>query len=64
MDPSTCREDHFWRGVFNTLRFFQVVAMVGLSLLTAIVLNMKIRGRGFFRAVYFFPVLLSPWSSR
>ena len=61
-DPSTCREDHFWRGVFNTLRFtvFQVVAMVGLSLLTAVVLNMKIRGRGFFRAVFFFPVLLSP----
>ncbi|WP_099514687.1 carbohydrate ABC transporter permease [Microvirga ossetica] len=62
VDPSSCREDHFWRGVFNTLRFtfFQVIAMVGLSLLTAIVLNMKIRGRGFFRAVYFFPVLLSP----
>ena len=62
VDPSTCREDHFWRGVYNTLffTFFQVVAMVGLSLLTAIVLNMKIRGRGFFRAVYFFPVLLSP----
>lgn len=62
VDPSTCREDHFRRGVFNTLWFtvFQVVAMVGLSLLTAIVLNMKIRGRGFFRAVYFFPVLLSP----
>jgi len=62
VDPNTCREDHFWRGVYNTLKFtaFQVVAMVGLSLLTAIVLNMKIRGRGFFRAVYFFPVLLSP----
>ena len=62
VDPSTCREDHFWRGVFNTLwfTFFQVIAMVGLSLLTAVVLNMKIRGRGFFRAVYFFPVLLSP----
>jgi alpha-1,4-digalacturonate transport system permease protein len=62
VDPSTCREDHFWRGVVNTLWFtvFQVVAMVGLSLLTAVVLNMKIRGRGFFRAVYFFPVLLSP----
>jgi alpha-1,4-digalacturonate transport system permease protein len=62
VDPNTCREDHFWRGVYNTLFFslFQVVAMVGLSLLTAIVLNMKIRGRGFFRAVYFFPVLLSP----
>lgn len=62
LDPSTCREDHFWRGVVNTFRFtvFQVVAMVVLSLLTALVLNMKIRGRGFFRAVYFFPVLLSP----
>jgi len=62
IDPNTCREDHFWRGVTNTFNFtmFQVVTMVVLSLLTAIVLNMKIRGRGFFRAVYFFPVLLSP----
>jgi len=39
---------------------FQVTAMVLFSLITALVLNMKIRGRGFFRAVYFFPVLLSP----
>jgi alpha-1,4-digalacturonate transport system permease protein len=34
--------------------------MVLFSLITALVLNLKIRGRGFFRAVYFFPVLLSP----
>jgi alpha-1,4-digalacturonate transport system permease protein len=34
--------------------------MVTFSLVTALVLNMRIRGRGFFRAVYFFPVLLSP----
>jgi alpha-1,4-digalacturonate transport system permease protein len=34
--------------------------MVLLSLVTALVLNRPIRGRGFFRAVYFFPVLLSP----
>ena len=34
--------------------------MVLFSLVTALVLNRKIRGRGFFRAVYFFPVLLSP----
>lgn len=62
LDPGSCREDHFWRGVYNTARFtvFQVTAMVLFSLLTAVVLNMKIRGRGFFRAVYFFPVLLSP----
>lgn len=62
LDPNSCREDHFWRGVANTAKFtaFQVAAMVGFSLLTAVVLNMKIRARGFFRAVYFFPVLLSP----
>ena len=62
LDPGSCREDHFWRGVANTARFtvFQVVAMVLFSLVTAVVLNMRIRGRGFFRAVYFFPVLLSP----
>lgn len=62
LDPATCREDHFWRGVANTLKFtlFQMVAMVGTALVTALVLNMKLRARGFFRAVYFFPVLLSP----
>jgi alpha-1,4-digalacturonate transport system permease protein len=62
LDPSSCREDAFWRGVQNTLvfTFFQVTMMVLFALLTALVLNMKIRGRGFFRAVYFFPVLLSP----
>lgn len=62
LDSATCREDHFWRGVGNTLTFtlFQMVAMVLFSLVTALVLNRPIRGRGFFRAVYFFPVLLSP----
>ncbi len=34
--------------------------MVGLSLLTALVLNRKIIGRGFWRGVFFYPVLLSP----
>lgn len=62
LDPSTCREDHFWRGVANTAKFtfFQVGAMVLTALVTALVLNRPIRGRAFFRAVYFFPVLLSP----
>jgi alpha-1,4-digalacturonate transport system permease protein len=62
LNPSSCREDAFWRGVRNTLvfTFFQVTMMVLFALVTALVLNMKIRGRGFFRAVYFFPVLLSP----
>jgi len=61
-NPNSCREDLFWRGVFNTAGYvvFQVIWMVAISLLTAIVLNRNIRGRGFFRSVYFYPVLLSP----
>ena len=34
--------------------------MVLFSLITALILNREIRARGFFRAVFFFPVLLSP----
>lgn len=62
LDASSCREDRFWRGMGNTLFFtlFQTVAMVATALVTALALNRKIVARGFFRAVYFFPVLLSP----
>lgn len=58
----TCREDQFWTAAKNTARFvlFQVTLMVAVSLTTALILNRNIRGRGFFRAVFFFPVLLSP----
>ena len=61
-DPSTCRRDLFWRAVWNTAAFsvFQVSLMVLLSLITALVLNRKIIGRGFWRGVFFYPVLLSP----
>jgi alpha-1,4-digalacturonate transport system permease protein len=61
-DPSSCRKDIFWRAVWNTARFsvFQVSLMVLFSLGTALVLNRKIIGRGFWRGVYFYPVLLSP----
>lgn len=62
LDPNTCAEDRFWRAVRNTgiFVFFQVGGMVVLSLLTAVVLNQKIVARGFFRSVFFYPVLLSP----
>ncbi len=61
-DPTTCREDRFWKGLYNTaiFIFFQVTFLVLFSLITALILNREIRGRGFFRAVFFFPVLLSP----
>ena len=61
-DPNTCLEDNFSRAVTNTAVFVvtQVGLMVLISLLTALALNRKIRGRGFFRSVFFYPVLLSP----
>jgi alpha-1,4-digalacturonate transport system permease protein len=61
-DPSTCKRDLFWRAVWNTAWFsvLQVSLMVFFSLITALVLNRKIIGRGFWRGVFFYPVLLSP----
>lgn len=58
----TCRTDIFWRSILNTVEFslIQVVLMLFLSLVTALVLNRKIIGRGFWRGVFFYPVLLSP----
>lgn len=62
LDVNSCREDKFWRAVWNTIWFviLQVGFMVGFALLTAVILNRDIRARGFFRSVFFFPVLLSP----
>ena len=61
-DIQTCRKDIFWRSILNTIKFslIQVMLMVLLSLATALVLNRKIVGRGFWRGVFFYPVLLSP----
>jgi alpha-1,4-digalacturonate transport system permease protein len=62
LDPSSCSRDLFWRAFYNSLRFvpIQVTVMIGVALLTALCLNRDIRARGFFRAVFFFPVMLSP----
>lgn len=61
-DPNTCREDLFARAVLNTTGYviFWVILLVGISLITALALNGNIKARGFFRSVFFFPVLLSP----
>jgi alpha-1,4-digalacturonate transport system permease protein len=61
-DPNSCREDLFIRAIGSTTVYVitQVIWMIGLSLITALILNRKIRGRGFFRGVFFYPVLLSP----
>lgn len=62
LDPVSCKDDLFWRAVHNTVLFvaLQVGLMVAFSLITALILNRDIRARGFFRSVFFFPVLLSP----
>ena len=62
LNPNSCQEDLFWRGAYNTMFFvfFQVGGMILIALLTAVVLNRTVSGRGFFRSVFFYPVLLSP----
>lgn len=62
LDPSTCREDLFWKAVQNTGLFVvvQVSLMTLVSIITALILNREIAARSFWRAVFFFPVLLSP----
>ncbi|RWM15163.1 MAG: sugar ABC transporter permease [Mesorhizobium sp.] len=62
LDTATCREDLFWKAVHNTGLFVvaQVALMTVVSMATALILNREIVGRSFWRAVFFFPVLLSP----
>lgn len=62
LDPNSCNEDLFWRAVRNTSVFvtLQVGGMILISMVTALILNRNIRWRGFFRSVFFYPVLLSP----
>ena len=62
LSPNSCQEDLFWRGIFNTIQYvvLQVSGIVLFSLMTALVLNRRIIARGFFRSVFFYPVLLSP----
>jgi ABC-type sugar transport system permease subunit len=64
LDPKTCPVAgfSFWTGVWNTLFFalVQVPVMIVVALVTALILNRDIKARGFWRAVYFYPVMLSP----
>ena len=61
-DILTCQEDQFWTALSNTALFVvvQVAALIVLATATALILNRELRARSFWRAVFFFPVLLSP----
>ncbi|WP_319517841.1 sugar ABC transporter permease [uncultured Martelella sp.] len=64
LDPGSCSNEGyaFWSGMFNTLIYvvIQVPVLLVVSLLTAIVVNKAMAGRGFWRAMFFYPVMLSP----
>ena len=63
-EPKSCTNPgyNFWTGMFNTLWFvvFQVPILCAVALVTALVVNKNIRGRGLWRAMFFYPVMLSP----
>ena len=52
----------FYTSLFNTLYYviFGVGLQLFVALITALLLNMKVKGRAFFRAVYFLPSLMPP----
>jgi multiple sugar transport system permease protein len=54
-------DPRFWETIGNTLRFsaLYVPACIAVSLFAAMLLNRRMRGRGFFRAAFFFPSLTS-----
>lgn len=55
-------DDKFLQAVVDTLIFviFQVPIMIFFALCTALALNREIWGRGFWRSIFFYPVMLSP----
>lgn len=62
--PKTCSNTGYtlWTGMYNTLWFvlFQVPVLCVVALATALVVNKSLVGRGFWRAMFFYPVMLSP----
>lgn len=51
-----------WQSLLNTVTYviLSVPAIVILSLLTAVLLNTKIKGRSVYRTIYFLPVIAAP----
>lgn len=51
----------FWNSVGHTFEyaFYKLIFIVPLALLVAVLLNMRMRGTGLFRGVYFMPTIIS-----
>ena len=56
------KSPEFWKATWNTIYFCILTVPVGifLSLLVAILLNAKVKGKGFFRSVFFLPMVCAP----
>ena len=56
------QDPDFWKATWNTVYFCILTVPVGifLSLLVAILLNAKIKGKSFFRSVFFLPMICAP----
>ena len=52
----------FWRATWNTIYFCILTVPLGLflSLMVAMLLNAKIKGKGFFRTIFFLPMVCAP----
>ena len=62
LHPASCRYDLFWTAISNTW-WYTILNSAGtlmVALVTALVLNHLTRGKALFRAIFFYPVLLSP----
>lgn len=56
------QSSEFWQALWNTLRYaiYQVPIGIALSLMFAVFLNKKVKGRGLFRTIYFLPMVAAP----
>lgn len=55
-------DPQLWQSTWNTIRYALIVVPIGIffSLLTASLLNQKIRGKSVYRTLYFLPVITMP----
>ncbi len=55
------RDQEYWHAVYNTFIYAggKIVITLPISLILAVILNRGLKGRGFLRAVYFMPTIIS-----
>ncbi|MDF2935548.1 MAG: sugar transporter permease [Paenibacillaceae bacterium] len=55
------RDQEYWQAVYNTFIYAggKIIITLPISLILAVILNKGLKGRGFLRAVYFMPTIIS-----